>query len=231
MPSLWHLDREETQDPSVRSHIGGLPRLPWDLILPHTAETGELMTFFFSIDLGFASRWQGKTLSVFATTTYFDENDCIPQMFANNTRGYDVPSGGLDAYQRQFRIFITEASDAILREDYPPRIRYNVIRDGQIPADKAISFGQQNIDPAWVLDDETPGTYGGTETFDFLFQTREHYRYSLVAGAPRQMVLDYTVDGNQLTPSLVEKYDLWINNAAFFFITPSAHVLAIVQCN
>ena len=229
MTELWHLDGEETQDLTVRSHVGGLPQLPQDLDLPRTAETDELMTFFFSIDLGFASKWKGKTLSVFATTTYFDENDCIPQMFANNTKYYDVPNGALDAYQRQFRIFITEASAAILREDYPPRIRYNVIRNEKIPSNKAILFGQQNIDPVWILDDETPGTYGGTETFNFLFQTRERYRYSLVAGASRQMVLDYTVDGNQLIPSLVDKYDPWINNAAFFFVTPSAHVLAIVQ--
>ena len=229
MPNMWHLHREEAQDPDVKSHIGGLPRLPQDLDLPRTVETGELMTFFFSMDLSFDPRWQGRTLSVFATTTHFDETDCIPQMFANSTNGYDVPSGALDAYQRQFRIFITSESDAILRKDYLPRVRYNVIRNGERLADKAVLFGEQNIDPTWVLDDENPGTYGGKEKFVFLFQTRQHYRYSLVADAPRQMVLDYAANDSQLTPSLVDKYDLWVNNAAFFFITPSAHVLVVVQ--
>ena len=229
MSDLWHLEGEEIQDSSVRSYVGGLPRLPQDLDLPRTAETGELMTFFFSIDLSFSSKWRGKTLSVFATTDHFDENDCIPQMFANNIKGYDVPDGALDAYQRQFRVFITSESDAVLRKDYQPRVRYNVIRSGERPADKAVLFGEQNVDPIWVLDDETPGTYDRKEGFEFLFQTRQHYRYSLVADAPRQMVLDYTTNGNRLTPSLVDKYDLWVNNAAFFFITPSAHVLAVVQ--
>lgn len=231
MTDLWHLDREEAQDPTIRSHVGGIPRLPRDLDLPRTAETGELMTFFFSIDLGLAPRWQGKNLSVFATTTDFNENDCIPEMFSNNIRDYDVPDGALDSYQRQFRIFITSESDAVLREDYLPRVRYNIIHAGDVSPREAIIFGHRDVNPVWVLDDETPGTYGGKETFDFLLQTQEHYRFALVVGAPRQMVLDYTTSSNRLAPSLVDKYDLWVNNAAFFFISQSAQVLVVVQSN
>lgn len=203
--------------------------MPRHIELPRTAETGELMTFFFSMDLGFLPRWEGSNLSVFATTIYFDETDCIPEMFSNNTRDYDVPSGSLDFYQRQFRIFITSEKNAILREEYPPRVRYNAIRDREFPPDKILLFGHRNIDPVWLLDDETPGSYGRRETFEFLFQTLENYRFSLVAGAPRQMVLDYTTVGNRLMPSMVDKYDLWVSNAVFFFITDSANVLVIVQ--
>ena len=231
MTDLWHLDIEEAQDPIIRSHIGGLPRLPRDLELPRTTETGELMTFFFSVDLGFSPSWKGKNLSVFATTTYFDEDNCIPEIFSHNMRGYDVPAGALTAYQRQFRIYVTSEAVSALREDYSPRVSYNVIRDGEIPSNTAILLGRRGPSPVWVLDDETPGTYGGREGFDFLFQTVENYRFSLVPGAPRQIVLDYTASGNQLIPSLVDKYDLWVNNAAFFFITQSADVLAIVQSN
>lgn len=104
MAILWHLDGQEAQDPLIRSHVGGQPTLPAGLALPVTVETGEPMTFYFSVELEPVPGWRGTALSVFATTTFFDENDCIPEIFASNTTGYDVPAGALDTYQRQFRL-------------------------------------------------------------------------------------------------------------------------------
>lgn len=109
------------------------------------------------------------------------------------------------------------------------RVRYNALHwDGAAP-NGAILFGQRNDVPDWILDDETPGTYGGSEGFEFLLQTRENYRFSPVPDAPRQMLPNYTGTGGPLAASLVDKYDLWAANAAYFFITPSRKILAVVQ--
>jgi hypothetical protein len=229
MPILWHADTNETQTSSVVSHVGGVPRLPSDLPLPKVPQSEDVMSFFFSLDLGFHPGHRNKVLSVFASTTTFDENDCIPQMFGTNTSGYDIPIGALDSYQRHFRIFVTPASGAILRDDYTTRIRFNVLHEAEALPQGAVRFGERRAQPQWVLNDESPGTYGGVDRFDFLFQTQEDYRFRLSTGAPRQMLPDFTGPAGALAPSLVDLYDLWARNAAYFFITSGDKVLVVPQ--
>ena len=230
MVVLWHQADEDRQDGSEMSHVGGHPKLPSDLALPVDPQTGDGMTFFFSIDLSFQPSWTGKVLSVFAVTSRFSEDDCIPELFTTASPGYDVPAGALTTYQRLFRIFVTDGRNGVLRDDYRPRVRYNTLRQGPDLPSGAVRFGERDILPRWILDEESPGSYGGKERFSFLFQTEQGYRYKTRPDAPRQIVPDYTAAASGgLTESLVDLYDLWVTNACYFFITLSDSVLVIPQ--
>ena len=209
------LDSTQAEDTSF---IGGRPRLPPTLALPLCSLCGSLQTFFFQLAFPFGHRWSELSLAVFACTSCADSDYLIPEMIHGERRGYTIPSGFLDSYQRNFRFIVFETKDGVLREDCKERVKFKKIALEHVddPSFIGHKIGGQ---PNWLEDDESPAAYQ-SEPMHFLLQFLEEYKFELVPDAPGQKLVSY-MPGVEETRN--DHYLLFLANNLYFFGTENRH--------
>lgn len=208
--------------------IGGKPKLLSSQRIPTCTLCGAEQTFFFQIALPETNPWEGLSLAVFSCTSCADRDHLIPEMLKVPLRGADIPEGFLKAYQTNFKFLVFETDAAEIKKEYRPKIRFTAVslepsRDPNVNGSKVGGI------PNWVLEDESPRTYGSRTPMFFLLQFQSEYRFRLSEGAPPQieLALDRTPQ-----PSPLNYYQLFIGNALFLFGTEDRQkplVYAITQ--
>jgi hypothetical protein len=74
---------ESKQRSEDTTFIGGFPRLPADVELPHCELCRALQSFFFQVAFPSDHNWAGYSLAVFACTSCETERHCIPPMLSH----------------------------------------------------------------------------------------------------------------------------------------------------
>jgi hypothetical protein len=198
--------------------IGGRPFLSRSAEIPTCAICSARMCFCFQVALPVGHRWQHSVLAMFQCISCCSEDTLIPEMLSGPLKGVEIPQGFLARYQTNFRIVIGDATTAELRSDYRPLI-------ANIPLSP--SPWRIGAEPQWLIDDETPGSYGSFKEPIFLFQVPHGMTFPRLSGAPAQMTLDLT---GQAVAADRDYYELFLGNAAYFFGfgTPAAERVYVV---
>ena len=214
---IWHTDLGERQDGSERSYIGGLPMLPIGLEVPIFDKTSTQMTFFFQIELPPHHHWAGHIVSVFAATDFIDDDSHIPKL-PQPLAGAALDRAFFEDYESFFRLFVFSSDAARMAAAYTEKVAFRRLRMSEDVPHGASVFGHMDAAPAWVLDDESPGSFDGrTDLLHFLFQTHSDYAFATVAGAPREKKPDYTRPAGSLVDSCTSDYTLFVSDELFFF--------------
>ncbi|GIN58212.1 hypothetical protein [Lederbergia ruris] len=208
-------DSEQIQKENDLSFIGGQPRIPEDLDIPHCQLCGAEQTFFFQIAFPEGHSWQGFSMAVFQCTSCADEEEQIPEMLQVPLKGADIPKDFLKNYQRHFKLEVFRTKDAIKpREDYEEKILFR--RWLLEPTTKNDEMNKVGGQPTWLLEDEAPATYNGEAPMTFLMQLSEGFQFDLVKDAPAQIRIG--LRGNP-EPSPNRYYELFLANQLYFFGT------------
>ncbi|UQS14288.1 DUF1963 domain-containing protein [Pseudomonas sp. HS6] len=163
------------------SHIGGNPVLPIGVDIPKS-KNGKALTFFFTIQFPTTHDFSGYTLSFFSATEEFDETLSIPEMLNTVLKDAVVPNGFLKTYQKLFRayLFKTEIA-ATSNEASNVKLQYLEFSDQKTEE----VFGWAGKSPEWVLEDEAPSKYEGSD-FGFLLQVKNGQTFEILEVAPPQ---------------------------------------------
>ncbi len=218
--------REQRQLHSVHSFVGGVPRIPADLVLRNWQFCNNPQTFFFQLAFGEGHVWQGRTLALFACTLCAPEDHLIPEMLSVQLAGAEIPAGFVSSYQKNFQICTFDTEQGELRQSYNPIIEYREITSTKSRG--LIKFGEFGS-PVWQMEDESPSSYAG-RSLEFLFQLTMDFEFPLVDGAlPQQSPyeLDWP-DEREFT-----HYELFVGNELYFFGTEEApcEVYILPQCD
>lgn len=223
----WTLNHAQGRQGDQQSFIGGKPRLPLSYDVPSCSLCGEKLTFFFQIAIPKGEAWEGNTVAVFACTKCVDENHLIPAMLNTPLQGAAIPEGFLRQYQHNFSFLVFPTDQGLLLQEYSELIRFAEIQIQE--GDGIGSFGKLGGEPVWVLQDESPSTYGNVAVgMTFLLQVVPNFEYSTISGAAPQLELDIT---GRPAPSPLNYYQLFIGNALYVFGTRDENhlVYAITQ--
>ena len=189
--------------------------MPADLELPICGLCGAGQTFFFQVTFPPDHFWADLTMAVFACTSCAQRGHFIPEMLQGELRGFDIPATFLDAYQRNFRTLVFESCNGVVRNDYVEEVRFRPWKLVRVP-DLRTEGTKVGGEPVWLLEDETPGTYGGAEPMGFLMQLQEEYEFDRLPGAPPQATLDLRGRVKDATEPF---YSLFLGNRLYFFGT------------
>jgi hypothetical protein len=161
-----------------------------------------------------AALWAGSTVAVFHCIKCADVEHLIPEMLDTKIFGSDIPNRFLEEYQRNFSFIVFPTPLGEIVSLYKEAICFSEIKflDNKVVG----SFGKVGGAPNWLLEDESPATYGKEIEMGFLFEVVPSFRFKLIDGAPCQMELD--ISGNP-APSPLNYYQLFIGNALYFFGT------------
>jgi len=147
-------------------------------------------------------------------------------MLGDHRRGCDIPASFLISYQRNFAFLVFPTSDAKIVENYSEQVAFVALelRNGSASG----AFGKIGGSPNWVLEDDSPRTYGSTTPMVFLLELSPGIEFGKVKGALAQTEIDIFGDPS---PSPLEYYQLFLGNATFLFGTSSGVplVYAITQ--
>lgn len=208
------------------SFIGGKPRLPIGRKIPVCQLCGQKQTFFFQVSMPEGALWSGSTLAVYQCTKCAHEDYFIPEMLSARLARADIPKGFLAAYQRNFsfEVFPTELGEVV--SEYEEAIVFSELHLSE--GNGLGSFGKLAGDPLWLLEDESPATYGGDLEMGFLLQVGLDFQFRMTSGAAPQIKLNI-MGGTQ--PSPHNYYRLFLSNALYLFGTKSGEqaVYAITQ--
>lgn len=228
----WYLlisdDSDNLQTENDVTFFGGIPRIPPNAEMPICKLCGSQQTFFFQVAFPQGHAYRGFSLAVFQCTACVDVNHFIPQMLNGILQGIDIPEGFLESYQINFRFFVFDTAQGILRKDYPEKVRFRRLKVEEIDN---LMLPQNKIGgtPNWLLEDESPGTYASKTKMTFLLQLIPDCRFELLPGSPPQMEL--SLQGVP-KPSRLPYYQLFLGNAVYFFGTEDPRlgfVYAITQ--
>jgi hypothetical protein len=212
---LLKLSPQASQSPNENSFIGGIPKLPKGESLPCCKLCGAEESFFFQVAIPKGNFWEGLSLAVFACTSCADENQLIPQMLPGPLSGADIPEGFLESYQINFRFFVFETASAVPYEKYQERVTFKLFRLEKA-GDPDVDENKIGGNPNWLLEDESPKSYGGKTPMFFLLQLLQGFRFEITKSAPRQIELG--LDGSP-KPSPLSYYQLFNGNKIFLFGT------------
>ena len=204
-----------SQSPQDDSFVGGLPKLPQGEGIPRCKLCGAEESFFFQVAIPKGNAWGGLSLAVFACTSCADENQLIPQMLPGPLSGADIPSGFLESYQTNFQFLIFETTWASPYEKYQEKLKFQPLRLEKA-SNPDIDENKIGGNPNWLLDDESPKTYGGDTPMFFLLQLLQGFQFEIGKSAPRQIELG--LDGSP-QPSPLDYYQLFNGNKIFLFGT------------
>jgi hypothetical protein len=215
-------------DEAIQSHlddsfIGGQPKLPEDEEIPLCLLCGAKQSFFFQVAMPKGELWGGLSVAVFACTSCEDRNHMIPQLLPGPLHNVAIPSGFLEKYQINFRILVFDTAKSAVVEQYDERVKFKRLH--LIPSE-SIDVDSNKIGgaPNWILDDETPGNYGGAVRMFFLLQLLENFKFEVLQHAPRQVVIG--LDGVQRCSNNLH-YELFVGNKLFFFGTESRDIVQV----
>lgn len=205
-----------------------MPKLRADESIPVCGLCGLPQTFFLQIAFRENHPWAGLSLAVFACISCADESHLIPEMLSAGLRKVEIPDGFLSSYQRNFRFLVFETKTAVLRTDYRERVKF--LRLDLIETDDAtVNESKIGGTPNWILEDETPKSYGKAVPMFFLMQFLSDLQFPILAEAPPQMKLGLA---GLPEPSRMRCYKLFLGNLTYLFgtISPSnPSVYAITQ--
>ena len=209
------------------SFIGGLPKLPVESAIPTCGLCRSEQSFMFQVAFPHDHNWAGLSLAVFECTSCADENHLIPQMLPGILRAADIPRGFLDDYQSNFRILVFPTELAAIKRGFVERVKFRRLRLVAVQGD----FEGSKIggDPTWLLEDESPKSYGGEVAMFFLMQLEGGFKFLIHDSAPAQIELG--LDGSP-QPSRLRYYQLFNGNAIYMFGTEKGRkhsVYAITQ--
>ena len=207
------------------SFVGGVPHIPESTDLPQCTLCGSQQSFFFQVAFPHDHQWHGLSLAVFACTSCSDENHLIPEMLKGTLRGANIPTDFLSEYQTNFRFVIFETNLSSYRTSYSPRIKFIPLT---LKPSKSELINKNKIGgvPNWLLEDESPATYGSREMF-FLLQLKQGFRFPLLPNAPKQVRIGFS---GKPEASPHDYYQLFISNNLYLFGTngrenPNVYVL------
>jgi len=208
------------------SFIGGKPRLPVGKSIPSCKLCGASQTFFFQLAMPQGLIWEGSTLAVYQCTKCVDENHLIPEMVVTGLSGANIPAGFLEQYQKNFAFVVFPTNDGAVVSDYKESISFSEIQF--IKGAAVGSFGKLGGEPNWLLEDESPSTYGENVQLVFLLEIVPNFPFKIIRNASPQMELDIM---GEPSPSPLDYYQLFIGNALYLFGTSSGNkaVYAITQ--
>lgn len=223
---MWGLQQVVGNQSDQLSFIGGKPRLPSGTKVPTCKLCGSTQTFFFQVAMPKGSIWDGLTLAVYQCTKCADESHLIPEMLESRLAGADIPSGFLTQYQRNFSFVIFPTDQGEIVDSYDEPISFSEIQ--LVEGDSVGSFGKLEGKPNWVLEDESPATYGGNVQMKFLLEVVPNFQFKMYAAAEPQIELGIMGDPE---PSPLDYYQLFIGNALYLFGTSSGDraVYAVTQ--
>jgi len=187
------------------SFVGGRPLLSSGAEIPTCALCSERMCFFFQVALPVDHRWQGALVAVFQCVSCCSEDALIPEMPSVALSGAEIPPGFLTRYQTNFRIVVSDAPTAQVRNDYHPLIQHASIDP---------SAWRIGAEPQWLLDDEAPGSYESFKDPVFLFQVPLGMAFIRCPDAPPQKTMG--LEG-EVVDADGPQYELFLSNASYFF--------------
>lgn len=199
------------------SFIGGRPKLPINEDIPLCQLCGAKQSFFFQVAIPSGELWGGLSVALFACTSCEDRDHMIPQLLPGPLRDVTIPDGFLEKYQINFRILVFDTAKSIVNRSYEERVRFQRLNLVPTPSSD-LDLNKLGGTPNWILDDETPGKYGGSIPMFFLLQLMENFEFDILQHAPRQVVVG--LDGLQ-HKSKHTHYELFVGNKLFFFGTSS----------
>jgi hypothetical protein len=188
-----------------RSFVGGQPFLAPGAEMPACTLCSARMCFSFQVALPAGHRWHGALVAMFQCISCCSEESLVPEMLSAPLRGATIPPGFLRRFQTNFRIVVSDATSARLRDDYEPLIPHR-------PMDQRL--WRIGAEPHWLTGDETPGSYESFADPTFLFQVPLGTVFPIQPSAPPQKTLDLSgqpVDSDQ------PHYELFLGNAVYFF--------------
>lgn len=187
----WNLQPvgDGVQTPGEDTFWGGKPKLPPDMPLPQCGLCGRELTFFLQAAFPPGHPWQGKSLALFYCTDTWHEQFCLPEApDVRNLDRADIPSSFLQQYQRTFRTLVFDTDQAVLREDYGERIRFQALfpaKSNRVKPEAEVILGGE---PVWIMGwPERPATVDGGQKLVLLAQIREGLRFPRLADAPPQV--------------------------------------------
>jgi hypothetical protein len=214
----------EEQRPEDTTFIGGVPRLPAEVTLPHCAFCGALQSFIFQVAFPADHVWVGYTLAFFYCTAceYPDDEIIIPMFFKREGETLDIPADFLEEYQMNFRVLVFPTEQGQLRQDYEPRVRFSrwdmlPVADASPEPEKPHPpfLAKVGGQPFWYRSDNAPTTFAGAVPMHFLMQV-ELRSVNIVPDAPPQMYTNMYREWVQYEG----KYSLFLGSGIYFFGTP-----------
>jgi len=205
---------EGAQTGTEECFIGGKPKLPPDSSVPQCVLCGADQTFLFQVAFPGEHVWTGLSLAVFLCTNCADENHLIPEMLPGVLAGADIPVNFLTNYQRNFHFLVFPTESGQFDTRYPERVKFSPIRLQRTGS--GLGMGLIGGTPAWVMEDESPRTYGSRVPMHFLLQIHAGLEFRMVQGAPPQMEVGLA---GEPEPSPHDFYQLFIGNVVYFFGT------------
>ena len=214
------------------SFIGGQPALPKEKDIPACKLCGAEQSFFFQIAFD-KGDWKGYSLAAFLCTSCAERGHLIPDMLSGSggLHNADIPANFLDDYQINFSFLVFKTTDREIKQNYKVKVKFFPLENKKtfFHTEDHIKLGGK---PIWILTDESPGMYAGTESMVFLFQIPIDYEFDIVDGAPGQIVWDYSE--NKRKPAERDHYKYFLANCIYFFGTENPQkqgVYVIPQCD
>jgi len=243
MMSAYLLEAMESEESDAEQRledttfIGGYPRLPAEVELPHCAYCGALQMFFFQVAFPSDHLWAGYTLALFHCTAceYPDEGFLVPTLFKPEDKPLDIPAHFFDKYQINFRIFVFLTEQGEIRQDYEPRIGFRHWKMRLVADDYPENTEEEDSafiskvggEPSWIRFDNTSATYAGSVPMHFLLQVVPNFTFDTVLDAPPQVFTGSIDYGRQ---TLDWDYELFLNSSLYFFGTsePNQNIVYLV---
>lgn len=219
-----YLDLNGSQGNKQSSFIGGKPWLPKDVSTPFCELCNKEMTFYFQIAFPEDHLWCDHTFSMWACTKCADKNHLIPRMIQPPLKDAVIPPGFLREYQKNFRTLVFATESAHLLEGYEEKIQFGHLHF-DTHSSEGVLFGLIGFEPEWILEDESPATYGD-KRLHFLFQTYLDIEFPILNDAKQQAKVDLG-----LTIYDQDYYELFIQNGIYFFglLPPANEVYILTQ--
>jgi hypothetical protein len=216
MPNCWKIkvnNGSTKQSNEQLSFIGGYPSLPQGVNVPECSLCGNQQSFIFQIAFPEEHKWSGLSLAVFSCTSCADEEHLIPEMLQGSLQGIDIPNGFLESYQKNFRFIIFDTKTSHLNESYKQKVSYKTL-ELELCDKPDLNCNKVGGEPTWLLEDESPMSYGEGNDMHFLLQLVPDAQFELVDGAAPQMELNLM---GEAEPSLEPYYQLFNGNAIYLF--------------
>jgi hypothetical protein len=222
----WSLQSLPGTQSDHTSFIGGKPRLPIGMEIPVCQLCRSPQTFFFQVAMPEGTLWPGSSLGVYQCTRCADGGHLIPEMLTTALPGADIPQGFLKEYQRNFSLLVFPTDQCEIATHYEESIVFSEIQLAE--GDTLGSLGKLSGDPKWLLENESPATYGGSTGMAFLLQIAPSFEFNLTTDAEPQIELNLM---GELEPSPLDYYQLFIGNTLYLFGTRTGEqvVYAITQ--
>lgn len=171
---------------SLTSYFGGPSYLPPAQALPVCAQSDQPMTLFLHLHFPSGHPYEGRSLELFASTTFQKDALDFPEVATFGSGPKDISEPALRKNQAMYRACLFDADAGALRDDYqaPLKQRFIDLVDKNDVRGMKSKLGGEPV----LRDDElVPRTILGRPAV-FLFQLQGRLRYPRVAGGPDQVV-------------------------------------------